>query len=291
MPIRAIVEAPAKVNLALDITGIAENGYHLLDMLMQAIGLSERVEVSKSMGYSLRLPKSRVKANEKNTATKAAAAFFRETGLLAGADIVVHKATPTRAGLGGGSADAAAVLVALNELYGARLSLTELCEIGLTVGSDVPFALVGGTARVEGVGEIITPLKTLPPCFFAIGMPQSGVSTPAAFELYDQTGGAVHPDVAAGAAAINAGNLAALYPHMQNALEETSGGETAAAMRRILHAAGAATAVMTGSGAAVFGVFTAESGAQTAAKQLEQNGFTAYVTRPVAHGARVVQLD
>ena len=124
------VLAPAKLNLTLGVTGFAENGYHTLDMLMQAVSLYEKVELRKSAELRLSLPGSRVPADSRNTAVKAALAFFHETGLLAGADITVHKRVPVRAGMAGGSADAAAVLVGLNELYGARLSAAELCALG-----------------------------------------------------------------------------------------------------------------------------------------------------------------
>ena len=291
MPIRAIVEAPAKLNLALDVLGVAENGYHALDMVMQAISLTERVEVSKSRGYSLRLPGSRVRPDDKNTATKAAAAFFRETGLLAGADIVVHKAVPSRAGMAGGSADAAAVLVALDALYGARLPQTELCRIGALVGADVPFCITGGTARVGGVGDVIEPLPPLPGCFFTIAMPKVGVSTPAAFARYDQMGSPAHPDISAAAAAIAHGDLRAMLPHMQNALEHANGGGDTAAIRRVLDASGAAASMMTGSGAAVFGLFTAQQAAEAAADVLRKTGCSVFVATPVAHGATVVSMQ
>ena len=123
------VLAPAKLNLALDVVGLLPNGYHALDMTMQTITLYERVVLRRSAGLSLQLPGSPVQPNDKNTAIKAALAFFHYTGLLAGVDIIIHKNTPVRAGMAGGSADAAAVLVGLNALYGAKLSMSELCML------------------------------------------------------------------------------------------------------------------------------------------------------------------
>ena len=119
---RVTVLAPAKLNLALDVVGILPGGYHALDMTMQAISLYERVVIRRSPYLDLTLPGSNVKPGPGNTAIKAALAFFHYTGLLAGADITIYKNVPVRAGMAGGSADAAAVLVGLNELYGARLS-------------------------------------------------------------------------------------------------------------------------------------------------------------------------
>lgn len=157
---------PGKIEpRAFDVLGSAENGYHLLDMVMQSVGLFERVrggEKPRVFASPARQPHS---AGEQKHRHKSRGGVFRETGLLAGADIVVHKAVPTRAGMAGGSADAAAVLVALDALYGARLAREELCAIGALVGADVPFCITGGTARVGGVGDVITPLTPLPDCF------------------------------------------------------------------------------------------------------------------------------
>ena len=161
---RVTVLAPAKLNLALDVVGILPGGYHALDMTMQAVSLYERVVIRRSPYLDLALPGSKVKPGPGNTAIKAALAFFHYTGLLAGADITIYKSVPVRAGMAGGSADAAAVLVGLNELYGARLSMSELCALGVSIGADVPFALMGGTCRVQGLGDLIKALPPLPEC-------------------------------------------------------------------------------------------------------------------------------
>ena len=155
------VLAPAKLNLALDIVGLFENGYHDLDMVMQAITLYERITLQKAPDIQLELPGSFVAANEKNTAYKAARMFLEYTGLKGGVKISVQKRVPVRAGMAGGSADAAGVLVGMNELYHAHLSMSELCALGAKIGADVPFALMGGTCRVQGVGDLI---RALPPC-------------------------------------------------------------------------------------------------------------------------------
>lgn len=153
------VLAPAKLNLALDVVGLLPNGYHNLDMTMQAITLYERVVLRRSQNLSLTLPGSPVAANDSNTAIKAALAFFHYTGLLAGVEITIYKNVPVRAGMAGGSADAAGVLVGLNVLYGAKLSMSELCALGAKIGADVPFALMGGTCRVQGVGDVMKALR------------------------------------------------------------------------------------------------------------------------------------
>ena len=141
------VLAPAKLNLSLDVVGTLPNGYHDLDMVMQTIDLYEKITLRRSNTLSLTLPGSFVPVNDKNTAIKAAVAFFRYTGLLAGVDMTIYKRVPVRAGMAGGSADAAGVLVGLSELYDAHLSMSELCAIGAGIGADVPFALLGGTMQ------------------------------------------------------------------------------------------------------------------------------------------------
>ena len=189
MQYRAVtVLAPAKLNLSLDVVGTLPNGYHDLDMVMQTIDLYEKITLRRSNDLTLTLPGSFVPANDKNTAVKAALAFFHYTGLLAGVDMTIYKRVPVRAGMAGGSADAAGVLVGLNELYNARLSMSELCAIGAGIGADVPFALLGGTCRVRGVGDLMKALPPCPDCWFVVAMPSVGVSTPEAFARYDTMG-------------------------------------------------------------------------------------------------------
>ena len=244
------VLAPAKLNLALDVVGLLPNGYHNLDMTMQAITLYERVVLRRSQNLSLTLPGSPVAANDSNTAIKAALAFFHYTGLLAGVEITIYKNVPVRAGMAGGSADAAGVLVGLNVLYGAKLSMSELCALGAKIGADVPFALMGGTCRVQGVGDVMKALPPCPDCWFTVVM----------------------PDCAAAG----------------NALEECSGARDNEAIKTALKENGAVTALMTGSGAAVFGIFESEEAARSAAEAVRAQWPQVYVARPDRGGARVI---
>ena len=282
------VLAPAKLNLALDVVGTLPNGYHDLDMVMQAIDLQERLVLRRSPYLNLCMPGSFVPVNNKNTAIKAALAFFDYTGLLAGVDITIHKAVPVRAGMAGGSADAAGVLVGMNELYGAKLSMSELCAIGATIGADVPFALMGGTCRVRGVGDLLKPLPPCPDCRFVVVMPSIGVSTPEAFQRYDQMGSPVHPDCERQEAAVRAGDLAAICAAAGNALEHCSGAQETPAICAKLNEHGALTSQMTGSGAAVFGVFDGEDAARAAVQALQGSYKQVYLCRPVRGGAQVL---
>ena len=281
------VLAPAKLNLSLDVVGTLPNGYHDLDMVMQTIDLYERLELRRSPYLNLRMPDSFVPVNNKNTAVKAALAFFDYTGLLAGVDITIHKQVPVRAGMAGGSADAAGVLVGLNELYGARLSMSELCAIGAGIGADVPFALMGGTCRVRGVGDLLKPLPPCPECWFVVVMPSVGISTPEAFQRYDQLGSPVHPDCEKQEAAVRAGDLRGVCAAAGNALEHCSGATETPSICALLNENGALTSLMTGSGAAVFGIFEEEERARAAADALRGQYSQVYVARPTRGGAAV----
>ena len=281
------VLAPAKLNLSLDVVGTLPNGYHDLDMVMQTIDLYEKITLRRSNDLSLTLPGSFVPVNDKNTAVKAALAFFDYTGLLAGVDITIYKNTPVRAGMAGGSADAAAVLVGMNELYGAHLSMSELCALGAKIGADVPFALMGGTCRVQGVGDFLKALPPVPECWFTVVMPDYGVSTPEAFAAYDRVGSSIHPDCGAQEAAIRAGDLDALCAAAGNALEECSGAKDTVAIKALLREHGAVTALMTGSGAAVFGIFDNENAARSAVTALKNGYKQVYLCKPTHGGPRV----
>ena len=284
------VLAPAKLNLSLDVVGTLPNGYHDLDMVMQTIDLYEKIILKTSRDLRLSLPGSFVPANDKNTAVKAALAFFDYTGLLAGVDINVYKRVPVRAGMAGGSADAAGVLVGLNELYGAKLSMSELCAIGAGIGADVPFAMLGGTCRVRGVGDLMKALPPCPDCRFVVVMPSVGVSTPEAFARYDTMGSPVHPDCEAQEQAIRKNDLAAVCAAAGNALEHCSGAVETPSICEILRANGAITAQMTGSGAAVFGIFADDAQARAAAAVLRKGYKQVYVCRPTTGGPRVTAV-
>ena len=166
--------------------------------------------------------------------------------------------------------------------------MSELCALGAGIGADVPFALMGGTCRVQGVGDFIKALPPVPECWFAIVMPDYGVSTPEAFAAYDTVGSSHHPDCAAQEAAIRAGDLDAVCAAAGNALEECSGAKENEAIKTLLKEHGAVTALMTGSGAAVFGVFRTEAEAKAAAAAARQRWQQVYLARPDRGGARVI---
>lgn len=285
-----VIQAPAKINLTLDITGRRADGYHLLDTVMQTVTLCDEVAVSLTGDgrIALTLHETDLPVSSSNTAYRAAEAFFRETGRQnPGVAIAVTKRIPMQAGLGGGSADAAGVLAALDRLCDTRLPLSELCRIGLTVGADVPFCLWGGTARATGVGEVLSTLPALPDCSVVIVKPDIGVSTAAAYNAVDAYpfGTGVSSDMAA--AALKAKDLAAVGRHLYNAFERALQLPETARICEMALSHGAVGSRMTGSGSAVFALFEDAKKAASLAKALEKEGLRAFLCRPSPMGAAV----
>lgn len=281
--------APAKLNLALDILGRLNNGYHTVDMIMQTVSLYDIVTIQKSEQYALSLSNKEIPIDENNTATLAANLFFAETDIQETVSIKIEKNIPPQAGMAGGSADAAAVLVGLNHLFETKLSLEELCMLGAKIGADVPFSIIGGTARATGFGEIIHPLPPAPHCWFTIGMPSTGNSTPEAYARYDRLGSPLHPDISALQAALQAPLFSAIVRHMHNALEFANGDNNTRRIRYLLDQHGALASMMTGSGAAVFGIFSSKSTAKKAEEIIRPITLSTYVVEPVPFGAKIIE--
>ncbi len=258
------VPAYAKLNLTLGITGLAPNGYHTLDMVMHTVSLSDTVTLTEADSISLDCP-SWLPQGPSNLAWRAADALRASAGLDRGAVIRIEKRIPAEAGLGGGSADAAAVLKGLNELWGLGLSVEELCKIGLALGSDVPFAVTGGTARVRGVGDLLEPVSDTPRLWFALAKPEGGVGTAQAYRRFDAVGSDARPQAEPFIRAMQAGDIDRMAYFGGNALERAAV-ELLPAIRPLLDAmrARARYGAMTGSGAAVFGVFDSEKEASDA---------------------------
>lgn len=182
------IRANAKINLSLDITGKRQDGYHIISSVMQAVSLSDEVEINKSVVKGLTLSCSRddLPVDKRNTAYRAAAAMLKYAGIDdIGVDIYIKKVIPSEAGLGGGSADAAAVLQGMKELFEIDINEMRLMEIAAGIGADVPFCLKGGTGLCSGIGEIVTPIMHMPKCYIVICKPPVGVSTKAAYDAVD----------------------------------------------------------------------------------------------------------
>lgn len=275
--------APAKINLTLDIVGTRPDGYHLLESIFQAVSIYDAITVSKRWrkGIVLNAPGCDCPA-EKNTAYKAAVAFMNYTGLKKGVRIFLHKEIPQQAGMGGGSADAAGVLVALNKLFQTHLTTEQLCEIGLTVGADVPFCIVGGTAFVTGIGEGIQPLPPLPDCAIVIAQPAEGISTKEAYAAVDNAEILARPDNAAAIAALEVGDLAGVCQQAVNVFESATQLEGVKDIRRRMEAYAPLCSQMTGSGSCVFAIFDNTEAAGACLADLKQDYPTATVCQPCA---------
>ena len=274
--------APAKINLTLDIVGTRPDGYHLLESIFQSVGICDIIHVRKRWrkGIALKAPGCDC-PTEKNTAYKAAVAFMNYTGLNKGVKVTVQKRIPQQAGMGGGSADAAGVLVALNQLFATNLTTEQLCEIGLTVGADVPFCIVGGTAYVTGIGEEIRPLPPLPDCWIVIAQPTEGISTKEAYAAVDNAPIIARPDNAAAIQALEAGDLAGVCKQAINVFESATQLEGVKDIRRRMEKYHPLCSQMTGSGSCVFAIFDDSETAHKCLEELEKAYPPAFICVPV----------
>lgn len=272
------LKAYAKINLTLDITGRREDGYHLLDSVMQSVSLCDTLDIERSDALSVdcSLPEL---SGENNIVYRAARLFFAECGLSGGARVFVEKNIPFPAGLGGGSADAAAVLCGLNRLYGAGLDAARLRGLGLRAGADVPFCITGGTARVTGIGECIESLPALQGAWFVLVVSGEKQSTAQMYARLDSRCDAPRRDTPQLVAALPDASAAA--PHVGNAFAPVCGLSGA---DRLLDGTGAAAVSLSGSGPAVFGLYLSESTARQTAERLAARGVRAYYAEAVAQG-------
>ena len=280
-------DAPAKVNLALDILGRRGDGYHEMRMVMQTVSLCDTVTVEETAeGFSLQTDGDFIPAGKTTLAQPAAEAFFRSAGLA----VTLEKRTPAYAGMGGGSADVAALLRLLRDRYCPAMEDEELERIGLTVGSDMPFCVRGGTALAEGRGEVLTDLPPLPPCAFVLCKPDFGIPTPTLFARVDGAELTDRPDVGGMAEALAAGDLEGVAARLGNVFEEVLPPEYGEVFRikERLRELGALNAAMSGSGPTVFGMFRRREEAERAAAVLKAAYAQTYVAEPVKKFVRAV---
>lgn len=278
--------AYAKLNLTLDILRRREDGYHDLQMVMQTISLTDTLTITPAQGEGKMTSNlSFLPTDGTNLAQKAAAAFRRATGLGEEVDISIDKHIPVCAGMAGGSADAAAVLRAMNQLTAAGLSPLALAQIGQSVGSDVPYCVLGGTALAEGRGERLTPLPALPPCHIVVCKPSFPVSTPQLFSRVDVRKILRRPDTQGMLEALEQGDLSGIARRMYNVFEDVLEPWKRAEVHAIQNAlldAGALGAIMTGSGPTVFGLFETLPQAQQAAHRLGEQYQDVFLAQPVS---------
>ncbi|MDR3209565.1 MAG: 4-(cytidine 5'-diphospho)-2-C-methyl-D-erythritol kinase, partial [Oscillospiraceae bacterium] len=287
-------KAYAKLNLALDVLHKRPDGYHDLRMVMQTVSLCDDVSLDVSAfagvrgaGITLRSGLRHLPTDMRNTAVKAADVFLRRAGIQSPrVKISLRKAIPTGAGLGGGSADAAAVLRALNVLFGTDYSPETLMELGLKVGSDVPFCLFGGAALAESRGEKLTRvqgLEVFPECRIVIVKPPFSISTPALFQRLDLTRVRLRPDTDGLLGAIAARDLPGAAHRMFNVFEDALPARERtqiADLKSRLIDSGALGAIMTGTGSAVFGIFSGKQAARRAQSALSEKYKEAHLAPP-----------
>ena len=279
------LSANAKINLTLDILRRREDGYHDLQMVMQAVTLADTLTVTPAQGAEGQAVSDLhfLPTGDKNLAQMAAAAFREAAGLGGEVDVSIQKHIPVCAGMAGGSADAAAVLIAMNRLTGAGLSPAGLAKIGERVGSDVPFCVLGGTALAEGRGELLTPLSSLPPCHIVICKPPFSISTPQLFGRVNVRKIVRRPDTAGVIAALDAGDLAGVARRMYNVFEDVLERRRSAEINEIKAAlidCGALGASMSGSGPSVFGLFDSRDSAQNACARLRETYRDVFLCAP-----------
>ncbi len=273
---KLIEKANAKVNLALKITGVRDDGYHLLDMVLMETGLYDTLELESSgQGITIEAPEG-LPLGMDNTAYKAASVYFRKTGVQGGAHIRLHKQIPGRAGLGGDSSDAAAVLRLLNRMHynveSGRPSLSDLHTIAPQVGADVSFFLMGGVQRCKGIGEVLEHVKMAVPLHMVILTPNEGLSTPEVYREYDRQPSDTGGDTGRVVEALEKGDLAMLCREMFNDLEAPAIQlyPILPDIKSILMDHGAMGAMMSGSGTSVFGIFTSEEESREAAQKIAE---------------------
>ncbi|MBQ4145802.1 MAG: 4-(cytidine 5'-diphospho)-2-C-methyl-D-erythritol kinase [Clostridia bacterium] len=272
------IECRAKINLAIDVIGKRENGYHDVEMIMQEIGLADKLELKlrKDGKITISTDVSFIPVNEENLAYRAAKVFFERLGRDEGVDIHIEKKIPMGAGLGGGSADAAGVLKGLNAMFGNPFEKSTLMELGTKLGADVPFCVMGGCALAAGIGEKLTPLPMPPVMKCVIAKPEPSVSTKWVYENLDYTQKPIGLNVTAVAEAIKNGDMFGLSQNAGNILENVTipAYPVVGWIKQGLAEAGAVLSLMSGSGSAVFGLFEnmeqAETGADMARRYTEQ---------------------
>ena len=278
--------AYAKLNLTLDVLGKREDGYHDLKSVMQTVSVRDDIEIDIGTGkpWCLKCDKEDIPCDERNLAWKAAKVYCEALNKDPdGLEIRITKRIPSQAGMGGGSADAAAVLRALNEYYGYPLSIGALAELGAQVGSDVPFCVVGGTCMCEGRGERLRKLTNMPDCIFVVCKPDFSVSTPELYKQIDEVTISKRPDHQAMESGLLAGDLEKVAHNLHNVFDPvvTQDHLELNYIKSLFHQYGAVGYQMTGSGSAVFAVVAEFEVAAVICNMLKANYPNVFICKPV----------
>ncbi len=266
------LNAYAKVNLGLDVLRRREDGYHELRMIMQTVDLYDTLtfEKKEEPGIIMTCNIEGLPCDERNLVYKSAKLMLEEYSLSGGIRIHLEKRIPMAAGMAGGSTDAAAVFNGMNELYQLNVSKERLCELGVKIGADVPYCIVGGTVLSEGIGEVLTVLPNVPDCTVLIVKPDFDVSTKYVYENLHANSLTYHPDIDAMTEAVRAGDLAGVIKVMDNVLETVTEAKYTEItnIKKVMQENGAMRAMMSGSGPTVFGLYETVEMAESAAEAI-----------------------
>lgn len=276
------IKANAKINLTLDVCSKRDDGYHLIDSVMQSVSLCDTVSISRADTVSVECSAAELSGGD-NCAMAAAKAFFERTRLSGGAHIYIEKNIPVAAGLGGGSADAAAVINGLDLLYGTGLSEKERCELGLKVGADVPFCILGGTMRVSGIGEVLTRLPDCPGLELVIVKEGVKGSTAEMYARLDREA-PPHPNTSAAVTAIENGDKCGLIKNIGNSFAAVN--DYSAAQKLLAETSPLCTA-LSGSGPSVFAIYQSKTAALNAEKHLRSLGINAFYASTRKSGTEI----
>lgn len=277
-------KAYAKINIGLDVLRRRNDGYHEVRMIMQTVDIYDDLlfEKTEQPGIVLRTDHEELPVDGDNLVCKAASLLFQEKGITEGVKITLTKRIPIAAGMAGGSSDAAAAMRGLNELFRMGYSTQELQGLGVKLGADIPYCIVGGTMLSEGIGEILTPLPAPPDCFLVVAKPDINVSTGFVYGNLRVDMLTEHPDIDGMIDALNIGSLKGITDRLGNVLETVTAKEypIIEELKALLCSRGAQNALMSGSGPTVFGIFTDRSLAEAAAQEVRERGFAkqVYVT-------------
>ena len=287
---RIQLKALGKINLGIDVLGKRENGYHDVRMIMQTVYLYDEVTLEKRQepGITVSTNLIYLPTDKTNIAYRAAKILLDEFGERRGVAIHLKKHIPVAAGMAGGSADAAAVLFGMNRMFGWKLSEKELMERGVTLGADVPYCIMRGTALAEGIGEKLTRLPAMPKCHLLIAKPPISVSTKLVYEKLDTLAIVDHPDIDGIIEGLKDRDLIRVAGSMGNVLQNVTETEypVITQIKEKMIKGGAINAMMSGSGPTVFGLFKERSMAKKTAEQIRQLGLARQIYTTTIHNVR-----
>lgn len=268
-------KAYAKINLGLDVIKRREDGYHEVKMIMQNIGIHDILTFQKQdQGITLKIDRAELPTNEENLVYRTAKLIMEEYEITEGVKITLKKHIPIAAGLAGGSTDAAATLKGMNELFNLKMTQERMKELGVKIGADVPYCIVGGTALAEGIGEQLTPLPSAPKAIVLVAKPDISVSTKFVYDHLRADEIRFHPDIDGMVKSISHRELAGIAERLGNVLETVTAVEYPVIdeIKGFMMECGASNALMSGSGPTVFGIFASQEEAADAFLQLKKTG-------------------